>query len=100
MKALEQIEVPKRLKIGLMNVKGVLGKLGRKASAARSAEEPAVVTTLPSVAPITQSVELECLEEANDDCLTAVRALDREGLAEVIGLLRTARNRVVWKVGE
>jgi hypothetical protein len=28
------------------------------------------------------------------------RDLDREGLAGVIGLLRRARNEVVWRMGE
>jgi hypothetical protein len=28
------------------------------------------------------------------------RHMDREGLASVIGLLRRARNEVVWKLGQ
>jgi hypothetical protein len=32
--------------------------------------------------------------------LTLAKNLDREGLANVIGLLRRARNEVVWKMGE
>jgi hypothetical protein len=43
---------------------------------------------------------LEALEEAIDDCLTLARNFDREGLADVITLLRKARNAVVWKGGQ
>ena len=42
----------------------------------------------------------ELLEEKVDDCLTLARIHDREGLDEVIRLLRRARNQVVWKIGE
>jgi len=42
----------------------------------------------------------EKLEEQIDDCLTAARSLDREVLHNVIGLLRKARNEVVWKLGQ
>jgi hypothetical protein len=43
---------------------------------------------------------LESLELVIDDCLTLARKMDREGLADVIGLLRQARNAVVWKLGQ
>jgi hypothetical protein len=43
---------------------------------------------------------LEALEEHIDDSLTLAKNLDRSGLAEVIILLRKARNKVVWKLGE
>jgi len=43
---------------------------------------------------------LDALEEQIDECLTLAKNLDREGLANVIGLLRRARNEVVWKMGE
>lgn len=46
------------------------------------------------------SHRLDTLEEAIDDCLTAAKNLDREGLADVVRLLRKARNEVVWKMGE
>jgi hypothetical protein len=35
-----------------------------------------------------------------DDCLTAAKKMDREGLDDVIRLLRNARNGVVWKLGQ
>jgi hypothetical protein len=43
---------------------------------------------------------LEQLGEQIDDCLTAAKVLDREGLEHVIRLLRQARNEVVWKLGQ
>jgi hypothetical protein len=42
---------------------------------------------------------LEALEERIDDCLTVAKHMDREGLDDVIRLLRNARNAVVWKLG-
>ena len=48
----------------------------------------------------TKQTALERLEAAIDDCLTAARGLDREGLGAIITLLRRARNEVVWKSGE
>jgi len=32
--------------------------------------------------------------------MALAREVDREGLADVIALLRAARNKVVWKMGE
>jgi hypothetical protein len=43
---------------------------------------------------------LEALEEQIDECLTFAKRLDREGLQDVIVLLRRARNAVVWKAGQ
>jgi hypothetical protein len=43
---------------------------------------------------------LEGLEEQIDECLTLAKTIDREGLDSVIGLLRRARNEVVWKLGQ
>jgi hypothetical protein len=34
-----------------------------------------------------------------DNCLTDAKHLDREGLDDVIRMLRNARNAVVWKLG-
>jgi hypothetical protein len=46
------------------------------------------------------SHRLEALEEQIDDCLSHAKHRDREGLQEVIRLLRRARNEVVWKMGQ
>ena len=43
---------------------------------------------------------LEALEEMVDDALSLAKGLDREGLQDVIALLRRARNQVVWKMGQ
>ena len=43
---------------------------------------------------------LEALEERIDDCLMLARGLNREELAAVVALLRHARNKVVWQLGE
>ena len=40
------------------------------------------------------------LEEQIDECLSLAKYLGRKELASVIGLLRKARNAVVWKLGE
>ncbi len=44
--------------------------------------------------------QLEVLEEQIDDCLSMAKTLDRDGLENVIRLLRRARNEVVWKIGQ
>jgi hypothetical protein len=41
------------------------------------------------------SGELRLLEERIDECLSLAKGLDRAALAEIIALLRRARNRVV-----
>lgn len=76
----------------LANLKSVMRKKLRiKArAAAKSSGKPMVKS----------SNRLEQLEEQIDDCLTFARNLDRTGLEEVIHLLRRARNKVVWKIGE
>jgi hypothetical protein len=46
------------------------------------------------------SSKLDQLELQIDDCLILARQMDQEGLHDVIGLLRKARNEVVWKIGQ
>jgi hypothetical protein len=95
-------EIPQSVKAGLQNAKSLLRSRGRKRRARRAAgvqtgpEGPQ--GQLAANKPPKQS--LESLEEQIDDCLTAARALDREGLETVIHLLRRARNEVVWKMGQ
>jgi hypothetical protein len=67
--------------------KGCCKNLDRRVTAVVS--EPARISTK----------GFEQLEEQIDDCLTAARSLDREVLHNVIGLLRKARNEIVWKLG-
>jgi hypothetical protein len=92
-------EVPKRVKQSLMNIKSILRKKGRKRGRRQEANSQAPAGAAP--APVKRSSNrLEHLEEQIDECLTAARALDREGLVHVIRLLRQARNQVVWKLGQ
>lgn len=100
-----ETEVPKKVKANLSNIKSVLRKKGRKG---RRSAAPAAGTGSISAHGLTASKTrgvrgvrgLEQLEEQIDDCLTLAKNLDREGLADVISHLRTARNRVVWKTGQ
>lgn len=81
----------KGTRANLANVKSVLrkklGKGKRKAGKTRAAFDASVY-------------DLEGLEVAIDDCLSAARRMDPVGLAEVIKSLRRARNNLVWKMGE
>lgn len=86
-----------RVRQNLSNIKSVLRKKRRKKRA--KVAQPAVVAAVSPVAKPSHR-SLESLEEHIDDCLTAARSLDREGLDSVIKLLRRARNEVVWKIGQ
>ena len=98
-----ETEVPARIRNNLANLKSVLRKKGRKkAGRKKAAEQPqmtnaAAITAAPKR---TGSQRLEALEEQIDDCLSVAKGLDRDGLDEVIRLLRRARNTVVWKMGQ
>jgi hypothetical protein len=100
-------EVPQRIKNILSNVKSVLRQKSRKRKQkAKPAGEPtavAVAVPVPVVA-VVEAVSViagfEQLEEQIDDCLTLAKNLDRAQLADVIHLLRRARNAVVWKLGQ
>jgi hypothetical protein len=72
-------------------------KLGRPKKVERDGAVPAV-STPPKPNRIAPK-GLEALEEMIDDCLTVAKHMDREGLDDVIRLLRNARNAVVWKLG-
>ena len=107
-------EVPERIKGSLSNVKSILRKKKRKKKQAAQAASVAPPTTdqrleprmiqpmeilqLPIMA-VREQIDLELLEEAIDDCMTFARQLDRDILVTVIGLLRRARNQVVWQLG-
>jgi hypothetical protein len=92
-------EVPNRVKVGLSNIKSVLRKKAKKRG--RKKAQQAVPSPGNGAATPRQAAKgLDHLEESIDACLDLARKLDREGLASVIGLLRRARNEVVWKMGE
>ena len=97
-----QKEVPKNVHKNLAKIKGVLRHKGRKKLAKPKTFEQAVAVQAVStpVKPVKiASKGLEELEEQIDDCLTVAKKMDREGLADVIRVLRNARNGVVWKLG-
>jgi hypothetical protein len=90
--------VPNRVKSILSNVKSIVRRKRRKKfEKKKTAELPFSATPQALTVPL---VKLELLEEQIDDCLTFAKRLDREGLAEIISLLRRARNGVVWKIGQ
>ena len=96
-------EVPENVKQNLSNVKSVLRKQGRKKGGRPKKSAVATATTVTSAtaeAPRKAIRNLDALEEQIDDCLSMAKHLDRDGLANVIALLRRARNEVVWKMGE
>jgi hypothetical protein len=90
------------VKAGLQNAKSALRSRGRKRRARKAAGAAAGAAMSPKQPAAARRARqpLEALEEQIDDCLTAARALDREGLETVIHLLRRARNEVVWKMGQ
>jgi hypothetical protein len=87
-------EVPERIKGSLSNMKSILRNKRRKK------KQAAQGTTTAQVTPLTTDKRLEQLEEAIDDCMTFARQADQDILATVIGLLRRARNQVVWQLGQ
>lgn len=98
-------EIDKKIKQNLANLKSVLRKQSRKKKRGRPKKDTSltaavIMTAAPVAAKKTPTSKLDTLEETIDDCLTAAKSLDREGLHDVIVLLRRARNAVVWKIGQ
>jgi hypothetical protein len=92
-------EVPENVKNILSNIKAVLrNKRKRRRAVEAPAQGTAVVAASP--APTRPSGKgLERLEERIDECLAVARAMDAEGLVEIIDRLRNARNQVVRMAG-
>jgi len=90
-------EVPNSVRSNLANLKSHLRKR-RRLGLPLGGQAATQVAEMP--APNAADHGLEALEEHIDDSLTMARNLDRIGLGEVINLLRKARNKVVWKLGE
>ena len=101
-----QKEVPKNVHKNLAKIKGVLRHKGRKKLAKpKTVEQNGVAPVVQAVSTPLKPVKfaskgLEGLEEQIDDCLTVAKHMDRDGLDDVIRLLRNARNGVVWKLGQ
>ena len=92
-------EVPNRVKNSLMNVKSILRKRGRRRGNRQEAQRLQAAGVTPTPARRIGR-GLEELEEHIDECLTVAKIIDRQGLGQVIRLLRQARNEVVWKLGQ
>jgi hypothetical protein len=87
------------VRIGLANIKSVLRSKKRRRKSTESEEMMAAgrpkVGTRPS-----GSSKREAQEQQIDDWVMNARTLGSEGLESVISLLRTARNEVVWIIGQ
>jgi hypothetical protein len=79
-------------------VKSIVRKQHRKKAGRKKATE--LLTLVAPQASTVPTAKLESLEEQIDDCLTHAKRLDRDGLADIIVLLRRARNGVVWRIGQ
>src|SRR5262249_13055465 len=90
-------EVPNNVRNGLANLKSQLRKRVREG---RPIGGKVVARTKPTQPRSPESNGLDALEEQIGDILSMARNIDREGLAEVIALLRRARTQVAWKMGE
>jgi hypothetical protein len=92
--------VDKSVKATMANMKSVMRKELRLAAANGSQAKAKLgggswsQPTPPAVG------TLESLEEMIDECLVAAKSYDRAGLDHVIRHLRSARNQVVWKMGQ
>lgn len=97
-------EVPDNVKANLSNLKSVLRSKKRKNVARRAQEAQPNGAAAQPAAPVARkplgSSKLDALEMQIDECLILARQLDRQELHDVIGLLRRARNAVVWKIGQ
>ena len=93
-------EMPKNIKNNLANVKSVLRSKLRKKPGRKPRAEQAESAGDQETRRSSGSQSLEMIEEQIDECLTLAKTLDRDGLEEVIRLLRRARNEVVWKMGQ
>ena len=91
-----ETEVPEKVRQNLSNIKSLLRKQSRK----KKPKQASVPQAHSAEKPRKPARGFDALEEQIDECLTLAKNLDREGLATVIGLLRRARNEVVWKMGE
>jgi len=99
----EHKEVPDKVKTGLQNIKSVLRAKRVKRKAAKqgpATAQPLAPTAISPTAPRRLPAKgLQQLEEQIDEVLGLARGLDREGLQNVIAILRRARNEVVRQGG-
>ena len=96
-------EVPAKVKTGLQNIKAALRAKRAKRKAAKlgpATAQPQAPAALSPQAPRRLPAKgMQQLEEQIDEVLGLARGLDREGLQDVIAILRRARNEVVRRGG-
>ena len=98
----EHNEVPTKVKANLQNIKSVLRAKRTKKAAKRG---PATAQPQAKTAPSPQAPRrlpakgLQQLEEHIDEVLGLARGMGREGLQDVVAILRRARNEVVRRGG-
>ena len=93
-------KVPDSVKTSLSNIKSVLRSKKRKRRTAKATAAEIAASPVAVAVKKPKTTILETLEEQIDDCLTAARNLDKDGLEEGIRLRRKARNAVVWQIGQ
>ena len=93
-----QKEVPERVRQGLSNLKSVLRKRMKIRRRLRKAEEAAAAGPTGGT-PGRKPAGLTLLEASIDEALTLAKHIDRNGLSDIIQLLRSARNRVIVRLG-
>lgn len=89
-------EVPQRVKQNLSNLKTMMRKKLKKRGRKRSAERLAAANGAPVA--VRKLSGLDRLEAQIDDALQSARSYADEGLADVVKLLRSARNRVILRL--
>ncbi len=97
-----EAEIPQDIKVALSNAKmmerSITQNKTKKAAKKAAAASP---TAAKSSAPVAKVLKnLDTLEESIDECITAARSIDREGLHSLIIHLLKARREVIWKMGQ
>ena len=97
-------EIDKNIKANLANLKSVLRgkrKLRKRRKQAESANGTTAAVSSVRLASSPRSLkELDQLEYYIDEALALAKHLDREGLDDIVRLLRAARNRVIIRIGQ
>ncbi len=91
-------EIPSSVKNSLNNLKSRMRRERHMGKRRRKAAMNETATAAPAKVSRKTAGNLQALEEQIDECLSTARTLDREGLTEVIDLLRLARNQVIARV--
>ena len=93
--------VPENVKSSLSNLKSILRKKkgGKRGRPKKEAQPTGEAVQTPTPRPRLANAKLEQLEQSIDESLALAKQFDREGLEDVIRLLRSARNKVVVQIG-